>query len=120
MNYLLWCLCTNSMNRFFLIGRIMLGLDLGVIVIALTLTYVGSPSNKVLRSYPLGIRARLLWPSKGWQTRVHSDDIEALRRMRRMLLGAACLYLSWNTIVLLYFTVLSSRLFLMQAHGQCG
>ena len=119
MNHLLWFLCSNSMNWFFLIGRIIQVTYIGVALTLFTLMYVTSPTKGMLRRYPLAVRVRLLLPSKGWQNAVHSEDIEALQRFRKGLLVCAGLFVGWNTFGIFYFGLLSSRLLLMVARGQC-
>jgi hypothetical protein len=119
MNGLLVFLCSNSMSRFFLIGRIIQVADIGLAFTLFTSAYVASPPKGMLRRYSLGARAKLLLPSKGWQNVVRSDDLEALRRFRKGLFVCGGLFLGWNTLTVFYFG-LSARLLLMLARGQCG
>jgi hypothetical protein len=108
------------MSGFFLIGRIIQVIDVGLAVSLFALMYVTAPPKQTLRRYPMSVKIRLLFPSKGWRNVVRSEDIEALRRLRKGLFACEALFLGWNTIAILYFGVLSSRLVLMVVHGQCG
>lgn len=119
MSHLLVFLCSNSMSRFFLIGRIMEVIDVVLGVTLFALMYVTSPPRHTLRRYPLEVRVRLLFPSKGWRSRVRSEDIEPLRRFRKGLFTCGALFLGWNTLTIGFLGLVSSRLILMAARGQC-
>lgn len=109
------------MSRYLLIGRIILVIFAGVAILNLTIMYVTSPPKHTLRRYPLGVRIRLMFfPSKGWQNLVHSEDIETLQRFRKGFFISHVLFLGWNTFMIFYFDVLSSRIVMMLGSGQCG
>jgi hypothetical protein len=77
----MWELCSNSMSGFFLIGRVIQVIDVALAVSLFVLMYVTAPPKQTLRRYPLGVKIRLLFPSKGWRNAVRSEDIEALQRL---------------------------------------
>jgi hypothetical protein len=104
MDRVTWWLCSDSMSRYFLIGRIILVITVGVAILQFTIMYVTSPPKHTLRRYPLGVRIRLIFfPSSGWQRVVHSEDIEALQLFRKGLFISHVLVLGWNTFMIFYF-----------------
>jgi hypothetical protein len=91
MNYLLLTLCSNSMRRFFAIGRIIEIVEITVPVLLVALIWSTFPPKHILQRYPWTVKLRLLAPFKGWQKRVSLEDIGTFRRFRRGLLTCAVL-----------------------------
>lgn len=103
-----------------MIGKAFEVANFGLLVFVTFLLYRACPRRGTLGRYPWDVRIRLALPfTKRWQNQVAPEDIEIIRKYRRGIFTWELVFFASGLLGVAYFDLLSPRLFLLLATGQC-